>query len=121
VETAVRESEIDEKMRHVVRASAKVHGKVAYVKDLPWSLGKAATYARAYKKTPVGVASEQMNGYVDMSIRSVDLANLQESVSRVAEELGGAGGGHTNSAGARVPSGHFMEFIAGLDRAIQAE
>lgn len=119
VETAVRESEIDERMRHVVRDTARVQGKVAYVKDIQWSLGKAATYARAYMKSPVGVAAEQMKEYVDMSIRSVDLTNLQEIVSSVAQNLGGDGGGHTNSAGARVPNGHFMEFIDGLDRELQ--
>ena len=121
VETAVRESEIDERMRHFVRKAARVQGKVAYVMDPQWSLGKAATYARIYMKRPVGVAGEQAEESVDMSIRAVDPMNLNEAVSSVAQELGGDGGGHENAAGARVPKGRFMEFVSGLDRAVHAK
>jgi len=121
VNIAIHESQIDERMRRVVRSITKVQGKVAYVKDVAWSLGKAATYARAYTGALVGVAAEQLTDTVDMSVRSVDLNNLQEIVSTVAESLGGAGGGHSNAAGARVPQDQFMEFISGIDRAISNE
>ncbi len=118
VSVAVHESEIDERMRHVVKSSAKVQGRIAYVRGIPWSLGKAATYARAYTGALVGVATEQLADYADMSVRSVDLNDLQEIVSATAESLGGAGGGHSNAAGARVPEDQFMEFIFKLDQAL---
>lgn len=60
IEIAIRESEKNEKMRHVVRDLVKTHGKVAYVVNVEWSLGKAATYARAYGNTLVGVAAEEI-------------------------------------------------------------
>jgi len=121
VETAVRESEIDERMRHFVKEAARVQGKVAYVVDPQWSLGKAATYARVYMKCPVGVAAEQTEEFVDMSIRAIGPIDLNEAVSGVAQELGGDGGGHENAAGARVPNGRLMEFISGLDRAVHTK
>jgi len=121
VSIAIHESQIDERMRRAVRSMVKVQGHVAYVKDIAWSLGKAATYARAYAGALVGVAAERLADTVDMSVRSVDLNNLQEVVSAVAESLGGAGGGHSNAAGARVPGDQFAEFISKLDQAISNE
>jgi RecJ-like exonuclease len=115
VEIALQESEKDERMRFVVRDSVAVHGKVAYVVNVKWSLGKAATYARAYGNTLVGVAGEEINGNIDMSIRSIGLKKLHRIVSKVAEEFNGVGGGHANAAGARIPRESFQEFIKRLD------
>ncbi|MEM2612011.1 MAG: DHHA1 domain-containing protein [Thermoproteota archaeon] len=115
VEIALRESEKDEKMRQVVKNSVKRHGRVAYVINIGWSLGKATTYARAYADALVGVAAEEIDENIDMSVRSVSLNNLHKIVSKVAEELGGVGGGHANAAGARIPKGLFPEFIRRLD------
>lgn len=115
VEIAIRESENDEKMRHVVKRLVEIYGKVAYVINVEWGLGKAATYARAYGNTLVGVAAEEVGENMDMSIRSVNLKNLHKVVSKVAEELEGIGGGHANAAGARIPKGLFSEFIKRLD------
>ncbi|MEM2940432.1 MAG: DHHA1 domain-containing protein [Thermoproteota archaeon] len=115
VEIAIRESEKDEKMRRILRGLVKAHGKVAYVVNVEWSLGKAATYARAYANALVGVAAEEVEENMDMSIRSVSLKNLHRIVSKVAEELRGIGGGHANAAGARVPKESFPEFIRRLD------
>jgi RecJ-like exonuclease len=115
VEIAIRESEKNEKMRRVVRNLVETHGKVAYVVNVEWSLGKAATYARAYGNTLVGVAAEEIEENMDMSIRSVSLKNLHRIVSKVAEELKGIGGGHANAAGARIPKESFPEFIKRLD------
>lgn len=115
VEIAIRESEKDEKMRRILRGLVKAHGKVAYVVNVEWSLGKAATYARAYANALVGVAAEEVEENMDMSIRSVSLKNLHRIVSKVAEEVRGIGGGHANAAGARVPKESFLEFIRRLD------
>lgn len=121
VKIAVQESVLDEQMREVVRKNIKVVGNIAYVKDISWSLGKAATYARVYGKTIVGVAAEQRKEYIDMSIRSTALDNLYEIVSRVAESLNGTGGGHKNAAGSRVPKDLFMQFINKLNDAISIQ
>ncbi len=119
VEIALRESERDEKMRQVVKNRVEKHGRVAYVINVEWSLGKAATYARAYADTPVGVAAEETEENIDLSVRSIGLNNLHKLVSKVAEELGGVGGGHTNAAGARIPKGLFQEFVRMLDKRLR--
>ncbi|MEM3712799.1 MAG: DHHA1 domain-containing protein [Thermoproteota archaeon] len=116
VEIALRESERDEKMRQIVKNSVEKHGKVAYVINIEWSLGKAATYARAYADALVGVAADETGENIDVSVRSISLKNLHRLVSKVAEELGGVGGGHANAAGARIPKGLFPEFIKRLDK-----
>ncbi len=115
VNMAIQQSKMDEEMRQVVKSMVKVLGKVAYVVGVNWSLGKAATYARAYGNAIMGVAAEEEGENMDMSIRSVELNNLNEIVSRVAESLSGVGGGHANAAGARIPKGSFSEFIKRLD------
>jgi len=115
VEIALRESERDEKMRQVVKNVVEKYGKVAYVVNVEWSLGKAAVYARAYANTLVGVAAEETEENIDLSVRSIGLKNLHRVVSKVAEELGGVGGGHANAAGARIPRSLFLEFIKKLD------
>ncbi|MEM1557446.1 MAG: DHHA1 domain-containing protein [Thermoproteota archaeon] len=118
VEIALRESEKDEKMRQVVKNSVEKHGRIAYVINIGWSLGKAATYARAYADTPVGVAAEEVEENIDLSVRSIGLKNLHRIVSRVAEELGGVGGGHANAAGARIPRDLFLEFVRRLNEKV---
>ncbi|MEM2608624.1 MAG: phosphoesterase, partial [Thermoproteota archaeon] len=76
VEIALREAERDEQMRHVVKNMVKTHGRVSYVINVEWSLGKAATYARAYGNTIVGVAADERGENIDLSVRSVGLKNL---------------------------------------------
>ncbi|MGQ9478773.1 MAG: hypothetical protein ACUVQ0_01965 [Thermoproteota archaeon] len=93
VEMAVQQSRVDEEMRQVVKREVKTFGRISYVINIGWSLGKAATYARAYGNTPVGIAAEEEDTGIDISIRSVKLRNLHRLVSRTAEKLRGVGGG----------------------------
>jgi len=120
VETALRESERDEEMRRVVKSLVKTRGKVSYVANVEWSLGKAATYARAYGNTIVGVAADEQGETIDLSLRSVGLRSLHRVASDVAEMLGGIGGGHANAAGARIPRGKLLEFVEMLDERLEA-
>lgn len=115
VETAIRESGRDEEMRSVVKSLVKTYGRVAYVVNVEWSLGKAATYARAYGNAVVGVAAEESGGHMDLSIRSFGLKDLHRITSEVAEKLGGVGGGHENATGARIPREKLLDFIEMLD------
>ncbi len=119
VEMALRESERDEEMRRLVKSLVKTHGNVSYVVNVKWSLGKAATYARAYGGTIVGVAAEEQGENIDLSIRSVGLRGLHRVTSSVAGALGGIGGGHSNAAGARIPRGKLLEFIEMLDERLR--
>ncbi|NHV99876.1 MAG: DHH family phosphoesterase [Thaumarchaeota archaeon] len=115
VEMALREAERDEEMRRVVKSLVKTHGNVSYVVNVEWSLGKAATYARAYGETIIGVAADEHGEKIDLSIRSIGLRNLHRITSSVAEALGGLGGGHANAAGAMIPRGKLLDFVEMLN------
>jgi RecJ-like exonuclease len=97
----------------------RVEGEVAYVIDFPFSLGKAAIYARASAGAAVGIAGERRKGSIDMSLRTCrgDI-DLNRILRRIAPGLGGSGGGHPSAAGARIPEGRFREFIEGLNAAL---
>ncbi|MCC6018590.1 MAG: DHHA1 domain-containing protein [Candidatus Verstraetearchaeota archaeon] len=120
VKYALNEASRSDEMRLYVKRNVKVHGCVSYILDVAWSLGKSAIYARVYGETIIGVAGESRGEYIDMSIRSIGLKNLNEIVSMVAENLGGVGGGHRDAAGARVEKSKFMDFIHGINEKVKA-
>ncbi|MEM4406134.1 MAG: DHHA1 domain-containing protein [Candidatus Methanomethylicaceae archaeon] len=119
VKRAISETIVEEDMRKVIEAEAKVVGNIAYVIDLKWSLGKSAIYARAAKNVMVGVGAESRKDFVDMSLRTpVEGLELNKSVIEVAGRMGGSGGGHAKAAGARVPRERFKDFLEELNSAI---
>ncbi|MEJ5292730.1 MAG: DHHA1 domain-containing protein [Candidatus Methanosuratincola sp.] len=112
VERAIAEAIAEEEMRKRIKEEVKVVGRVAYVLDLKWSMGKSAVYAKAYGKTPVGIGAETRKGRIDMSIRSSsEQINLNEMLQEIAPKYNGSGGGHPMAAGARVPEDKFFEFL----------
>ncbi|MEM3542639.1 MAG: DHH family phosphoesterase [Candidatus Methanomethylicia archaeon] len=115
VKLAIQEAIRSEEMKFIVKSNVKTYGDVSYVLDVPWSLGKAAIYARVYGKTTIGVAGECRRNYIDISVRCVKLNNLNEIVSLAASDVDGIGGGHGDSAGARIPIDKFMDFIHKLN------
>lgn len=118
LEIAIRERLIDEEKRKLIAEKTKIIGKVAYVLDFDWSLGKAATYARAYGGTLIGIAGERRGESIDLSVRSVGDLDLGKITEAIALELGGTGGGHRRAAGARIPRGYFEEFIKTFSLAV---
>lgn len=122
VNRALEEAKKEEEMRRTIKERAEVRGKVAYVLDLNWSLGKAAIYARAATNAIVGVGAESRRNFIDMSLRTpFEGIELNKVAMEVAEELGGSGGGHPKAAGARVPKEKFFEFIDGVNKYIIKE
>lgn len=122
VNRALEEAKKEEKMRKIIKERLEVKGKVAYVIDLNWSLGKAAIYARATADAIVGIGAESRKNFVDMSLRTpFEGIELNKIAMEVAEELGGSGGGHPRAAGARVPKEKFPEFIDGINKRIIRE
>ncbi|MGQ9513856.1 MAG: DHHA1 domain-containing protein [Thermoproteota archaeon] len=118
VDVAIKERIFDEEMREAVFNRTKVEGKVAYVLDVGWSLGKAATYARVCGNTLVGVAGESRKDFLDISIRSSELVDAGKLAEIVSSNLGGSGGGHARAAGARIPKGSFDRFVHELSRSL---
>ncbi|MEM1586608.1 MAG: DHHA1 domain-containing protein [Candidatus Bathyarchaeia archaeon] len=116
LESARREEEIIRELRDHVHT----YGGVAYVLHVPFSLGKAAIYARALAGAVVGVAGERRKGFIDMSIRTCEKnIDLNRILRQMSLKLGGSGGGHPQAAGARIPEENFSKFIEDLNEAIQ--
>jgi len=70
--------------------------------------GAVASVLHAESGKPAVVAVED-GGYVKLSIRGGE--RLGETVSGIAERLGGEGGGHSTAAGARVPADLLDSFL----------
>ncbi|MEM2342383.1 MAG: DHH family phosphoesterase [Candidatus Bathyarchaeia archaeon] len=97
-----------------------VYGDIAYTIDVPFSLGKTATYARALTKALVGVAGERRKGFIDMSLRTCEKSiDLNKILRHIAPNLGGSGGGHPQAAGARIPEENFNRFIQEVNESIR--
>ncbi|MBC7120589.1 MAG: DHH family phosphoesterase [Candidatus Methanosuratus sp.] len=117
---AVAEAIAEEEMRKRIKEEVRVVGRIAYVLDMNWSMGKGAVYARVYGNTPVGIGAETRKGRVDMSIRSSsNQIDLNEMLQELAPKHNGSGGGHAMAAGARVPEGKFFEFLEDFNNLVK--
>lgn len=102
-----------------IKEKVKTVGKVSYVLDPNFSLGKTAIYAKALTHTSIGIAGEPRNGVIDMSLRTSDKnIDLNKILRELAPKFGGTGGGHAPASGARVPKNMFEEFVEGLNAAL---
>lgn len=117
--SALENTKREEEMIRSIGPRVRVEGEVAYVLEVPFSLGKAAIYARASADAAVGIAGERRKGSIDMSLRTCrkDM-DLNRILRLIAPGLGGSGGGHPSAAGARIPEGRFPEFIERLNAAL---
>ena len=113
--TQLEESAIKELISHI-----RVVGKVAYVYNFPFSLGKTAIYAAGLTDSLVGIACEDWKDALDMSLRtSSHEIDLNELLRRIVPRLGGSGGGHEEAAGARIPKNQFKTFINELNKNLE--
>ena len=109
----------EEEMRRQLPELVRVVGSVAYVVNPPGSVARAANYARAIARKPVGVAAEEKGDVMVVSVRTSEEAiDLNSILRRICVRLGGTGGGHRSAAGARVPRDKFQEFLVELDKEI---
>lgn len=116
LENAKREEEIIRELRGHIN----VYGEVAYVLNVPFSLGKAALYARALADKIIGVAGEARKGFIDISVRTCEKnIDLNKILRKIALKLGGSGGGHPQAAGARIREESFLKFIEELNEAVR--
>lgn len=113
---ARQQAQREEEQRKIVSEQVKAIGSVAYVIDVPGSIGTAALYARVTKKALIGVAGVTKNEMVDLSFRSKN-PNIDLNVLLRSEcgKFGGVGGGHPQAAGARIPVDELMDFLKSLD------
>ncbi len=119
VELAIQHTHLEEIAMREIRKKVKIFGRVAYILNFPFALGKTATYARGLTDASVGLAGEERKDVIDMSLRTsspdIDLNKILRSIT---PRLGGSGGGHPRAAGARVPKERFMRFLEELNEKI---
>lgn len=121
IENAIKNTRREEEILHELRKCIHVVGEVAYVLNVPFSLGKTALYTRALANASVGVAGEERKDMVDMSLRTCkEDVDLNKMLRRITPNYGGSGGGHPAAAGARVPKERFVEFIEEMSKALKS-
>jgi RecJ-like exonuclease len=97
----------------------RVEGRIAYVLNFPFSLGKTATYIRGMTGTLIGIAGEKRKDKIDMSLRTCDdRINLNGLLREILPQLGGSGGGHPMAAGARVSERNFNYLLTKLNESL---
>lgn len=105
----------------IIKKKAKTYGNIAYIKDLPsfGFRGPSALFAATARNKPLGIYAHTRDRYVDVTMRtrSKDL-KLNELAEDAADAVKGAGGGHSEAAGAKIPVGTFRTFLQKLDRMI---
>ncbi|MCD6300629.1 MAG: phosphoesterase [Staphylothermus sp.] len=117
---AIIQSHRDEELRLWVRKNViKKYKFLSLVVNPPGSLGRAATYARVYGFSPVGIAYEIRNDIVVMSLRGNGSVDLNMVLRKLCKKINCSGGGHPNAAGARVEIGKLDIFFELLDKIIE--
>jgi RecJ-like exonuclease len=120
IEYAIKNTRTEETVIQGLKNHIQKCGKVAYVLNIPFSLGKTAIYARALTDALIGIAGEKRKSFIDMSLRTCEKdIDLNKILRCIAPKLGGSGGGHPAAAGARVPEKKFLEFIKELNKTLQ--
>lgn len=104
----------------IVKRKAKTFGKIAYIKDLPsfGFRGPSALFSATARDKPLGLYVHKRDRYVDITMRSRIKLKLNELAEDAAESVGGAGGGHSEAAGAKIPLGTFNKFLEKLNKMI---
>jgi RecJ-like exonuclease len=117
IELAIEHSHREEAAILELGNKAQVKGRISYVLNYPFSLGKTATYITGLSNTVVGIAGEDWKGMVDMSLRTRSLKiDLNRLLRKICPPLEGTGGGHPLAAGARVPKQNFERFLDELNK-----
>lgn len=120
VESAIQHTHREEEILRELKKHIHVVGEVSYVLNIPFSQGKTATYTRALAGTLVGVAGEEQEDTIDLSLRtSEETIDLGSILRRMTPSLGGSGGGHPNAAGARIPKENLGKFLQELDERLK--
>ena len=120
-EAAVKQLEVEVALGREVKAGGRKKGRLAYMVTSEHSTGNVANLLIGAFDVPVGVAlKEKEDGWYEVSLRgtSESKVHLGRLIGRVAEMLGGSGGGHRWAAGCRIPSSRADEMIGALAKKV---
>ena len=98
----------------------KTFKNLAYVVNPPASKSKAAHWIMGDAEKIIGIAifHKKSRNICDMTIRGRKLVDLRTIVPKIAQEMGGSGGGHANACGARIPLEKEAQFLKILDNTL---
>ncbi len=117
VELAIQNTHLEEIAIREIKGKIKTLGKIAYILNFPFSLGKTATYARGLSDALIGIAGEERKNMIDISLRTCsEEIDLNRMLREIATKLRGSGGGHPKAAGARIPKENFKRFLEEMNR-----
>ena len=104
-----------------VAKQGKKMGRLAYMVTKEYSTGNVAKLLIGAFDVPVGVAmKEKQPGWYETSLRSTSESrvHLGKTISKIAGDLGGSGGGHKKAAGCRVPVEAADKMLTALARKV---
>ncbi|MDG6916160.1 MAG: DHH family phosphoesterase [Nitrososphaerota archaeon] len=120
-EAAVRQLQKEAGLEAVVKEQGRKKGGLAYMFTAEHSTGNVAKVLIGAFDVPVGVALKQkQQGWYEVSLRGTSRTkvHLGRTISKIAEELGGSGGGHQKAAGCRIPAAKAEEMLAALSKKV---
>ncbi len=96
-----------------IKGSAKSIGRAGYVMDIHTFgfRGPAALMAATVTGRPIGLSIHTRGDHADITARSREKIDLGRLMERLADKVGGSGGGHPGAAGARIPRDKVREFL----------
>ncbi len=97
-----------------VKTKGKKVGRLAYMVTTQYSTGNIAKLLIGVFEVPAGVALKQkQKGWYEVSLRGTSecRVHLGKTIDRIANRLGGNGGGHRLAAGCRIPVGRLDEML----------
>lgn len=120
VDLAIECSHREEVVFRELKDRIQIREQIAYVLNVPFSLGKTAIYAMALTEATVGIAGERRGTFIDISVRTAKKnLDLNKILRHITPKYGGSGGGHPAAAGARIPEEKFYDFIEDFNEALR--
>ena len=109
------------RLGETVRREGTKMGTLAYMVTTEHSTGNIAKLLIGAFDVPVGVALKDQEGkWWEVSLRSTSecKVHLGKTITRIANKLGGNGGGHRKAAGCRIPFSTKDQMLAELVRKV---
>jgi len=105
------------KLSEEVKKKGRKMGRLAYMITSQHSTGNVAKLLVGAFDVPLGVAmKEKRAGWYEVSLRSTSECkiHLGRTIDRIANRLGGKGGGHRNAAGCSLPASKAKTMLSEL-------
>ncbi|NHJ38725.1 MAG: DHH family phosphoesterase [Asgard group archaeon] len=123
VDKALRGSQVEKSVRIYVHENAKHKKNIGYILDIPTGggfVGKGALFAATATDMPIGICGNSIGNKISMSIRRRDnRLDLNKITRKIANEIGGSGGGHPSASGATISRSKWNKFLDLLDFEVQ--